>query len=139
MIVSRLKRIEEVQHHLVELLRMLHVGQMGRIGDGNVLGKYVRVTGYVTGRNNMGNSIQLVELSHDDATLWVDTSLVVTSELKTDTQVQFIGEMTAAAPAVISHGASYQLTAKVMRIVDGLDMRLYEEALVARRQFLAAN
>ena len=107
--------------------------------DGNVLGKYVRVTGYVTGRNNMGNSIQLVELSHDDATLWVDTSLVVTSELKTDTQVQFIGEMTAAAPAVRSHGASYQLTAKVMRIVDGLDMRLYEEALVARRQFLAAN
>ena len=107
--------------------------------DKNVLGKYVRVTGFVTGRNNTDQALQLVEVSHDDATLWVDTSLVVTSELKADAQVQFIGEITAATQTVrAQHGAAYQLSAKVLRIVDGLDMRLYEEALAARRQFLAS-
>ncbi len=105
--------------------------------DPNVVGKYVRVTGYVSAQDT---SAALVEISHDGAALWVDTTLVNVGALRQDALVQFIGAISAHVPVNVGSSiitGSIKLTARIYRAVDGLDMRLYEEALLARREFLS--
>jgi len=112
--------------------------------DSNVVGKYVRVTGTATSVNTMTN---IVEIAHDNVLLNVDVSLVDIGTLKLDTLVQFIGEIHSR-----SDGITYQedlrngkqaiqnnqllLSARIFRVVEGLDLRLFEEILLARRDFL---
>ncbi len=110
--------------------------------DRNCVGKYVRVTGYVSTVNTKFN---LLEITHDECSLSVDVSLVDIGSIKLDALVQFIGEI-QSRPAYIqrqeqgfdqgSVTGNIILAARVCRIVDGLDLRLYEEALRARREFL---
>ena len=106
------------------------------LNDPNVQGKYVRVTGYVVKQDFSNPEQQLVQISHDGSSIWVDISLVVAKDLKVDSLVQFIGQINLSSTGA-AYG-SWHLSAKVFRGVDGLDMRLYEEALLARREFLAA-
>lgn len=109
--------------------------------DRHVVGKYLRVTGNVT----MIDFVRRVcQIEHTDHILWVDLTLIdlAVLELKEATLVQFIGEIrnadergTPIAPADNSRVPFY-LQAKVARVVDGLDMTLYEQALMSRRDFL---
>jgi hypothetical protein len=137
--------------------------------DANVVGKYVRVTGYVSSIDIIAKN---VEITHDEASLIVDISLVTTGSLRIGSLVQFIGEIqalpqypqssanptnayayasadsnsqqlsddmhtwTAVSTVSAPRRARIRLAAKIFRAVDGLDMRLYEEALLARRAFL---
>ena len=104
--------------------------------DPNIVGKYVRVTGYVSSVDTISN---FVEIIHDDDSLGVDISLVDTGSLKIDNLVQFIGEIKPSSQGQ-EQGKERRiyLAAKIFRAVDGLDMRLYEEALLARREFLTS-
>jgi hypothetical protein len=135
--------------------------------DANIVGKYVRVTGYVSSIDIIAKN---VVITHDESSLIVDVSLVTTGSLRIGSLVQFIGEIQAlpqySQPAITPANvyasaesnsqyedmhswtaastttapaprrARIRLAAKIFRAVDGLDMRLYEEALLARRAFL---
>jgi hypothetical protein len=116
--------------------------------DPGVVGKYVRVTGTATSVNTMTN---IVEITHDHVLLNVDVSLVDIGTLKLDTLVQFIGEMHARSDGIANQDdlkllnakgrhapqqSQLFLSARIFRVVEGLDLRLFEETLLARRDFL---
>ncbi len=109
------------------------------LADAHAVGKYVRVTGYVAEVDHSNPEKQMVRIVHDNASLWVDIALVVATDLTTDALVQFIGQINPAAHNTGAGGKGVILSAKVYRNVDGLDMKLYEEALIARREFLATS
>lgn len=110
--------------------------------DRHVLNKSLRVTGHVTLLDFANHACQL---EHAGSVLWVDIARVDTAnvELRVSSLVQFIGEVRKVSdvggdfsvPAEYGKVPFY-LLAKVARVVDGLDMTLYEQALLARRAFL---
>ena len=104
--------------------------------DANVLNKYVRVTGTVTYIDKVAKMIQI---SHDSSVLWVDIALVAVAGMAEHSLVQFIGQINPGSEKIAVATMPYYLQAKVARLVDGLDMRLYEEALKARRAFLSGS
>ena len=105
--------------------------------DPNVISKYVRVTGYVEYANVETN---LVQISHDGASLYVDTSEVPCSSLSKQCLAQFIGEVRQAkehSELCDNVGSQdFYLKARVFRSVDGLDLALYQQAIEARREYL---
>ena len=107
--------------------------------DPKVIHKTVRVTGFVK-LLLVNEGILMIE--HDSFSLYVDVSLVTFSSLAMDSLVQFIGEIRPAFEHPYFTGETsdgdFFLKAKVLRVVDGLDLTLYEEALGARRTFLRA-
>jgi len=112
--------------------------------DPNVIGKYVRVTGTATSVNTSTN---IVEITHDNVLLNVDISLIDIGTLKLDTLVQFIGEIHSRNMDGIMNQVQAKsmqknqllLSARIFRVVEGLDMRLFEETLLARRDFLCSG
>lgn len=105
--------------------------------DREVVGKYVRVTGFV---QSMDLAQGICHIVHGDYNLTVDLSLVGAEGLSVDSLMQFIGEVRAGTergmPPAPTGQPSFFLQAKIKRCVDGLDLRLYEESLKARRAFL---
>ena len=98
---------------------------------GNVIGKYVRVTGHVSWLDAAQRRCQI---TYDKFVLFVDLENVDMAALTLDTLVQFIGEIRQIEG--VSPSAQLELKANVIRIVNGLDMRLFKEAILARREFL---
>jgi len=101
--------------------------------DASMLEKHVRVTGFVT---HMDLTHHMVQITHGTSVLWVDIALVSATGLTLDSLVQFIGQILPGADKVGVAEMPYYLQAKIVRLVDGLDLRLFEEALIARRAFL---
>jgi hypothetical protein len=106
------------------------------------IGEYVRVTGYVTGIEAGG--AKACKIQHGNANLFVDLDLVQFDGIVVDSLVQFIGEICESEKRnrnLLNPESTekFYLSAKIFRIVDGLDMRLFEESLVARRKFLSAD
>lgn len=108
--------------------------------DRHIIGKYVRVTGHIT-MIDFANHVCQIE--HVENVLMVDITLIdlVSNDIKVSSLVQFIGEIRNTEQSTISLPSSngkvpFYLQAKVARLVDGLDMTLYEQALLARRTFL---
>ena len=105
--------------------------------DSNVVGKYVRVTGHASQINVDSCTIKL---EHDDYLLYVDTSEVPASSIQLQSLVQFIGEIRSAKEH--NHLRDYvgpddfYMKARVVRIVDGLDLELYRQTIDARREYL---
>ena len=109
--------------------------------DRHVIGKYMRVTGNVT---TIDYGRRLCQIEHTNHILWVDLTYIdlVAHEIRVSTLVQFIGEICNAddrePPIAVANSGRipFYMLAKVARVVDGLDLALYEQALVARRAFL---
>jgi len=87
----------------------------------------VRVVGRVTGLDLCHSR---ASISHAGASLQVDIILLdpQTMPLRLSTLVQIIGE-------IVSDG-SLLLRARVCRVVDGLNMALYEKAVALQRSFI---
>ena len=117
----------------IVLLRELYV-------DENVVGKYVRVTGEIIYIDTVLNYCQI---RHDDSVLIVDLNIVTLNErTRLHSWVQFIGQVRAWSDisnrfAAASTKEKFFLYAKISRLVDGLDIKLYEEAILVRRVFVA--
>lgn len=109
--------------------------------DRHVIGKYLRVTGSVT---MLDFARRVCQIEHTDHVVWVDLTLIDLAALglKEASLVQFIGEIRNADERSTPIGPTdngripFYLQAKVARVVDGLDMTLYEQALMSRRDFL---
>ena len=114
----------------IVLLRELHE-------DANVFHKSLRVTGFM---RQMDISQGICRIEHDGHSVFVDTSLVPASSVALESLVQFIGEIKPAREHPFFSGntsdSDFYMKAKVLRVVDGLDLTLYEESLLARRDFL---
>lgn len=148
----------ETQPGEILLLRELN-------SDPNVIGKYVRVTGYV---DYVDKRQRLCVISHNKASVQLDISMIGTSELRDDSLVQVIGEVRFGSLSPVSSSSSSTLSlqqavgtdpilgigdsssspssitapsifisVKILRCVDGLDMDLFEAALIERRKFLS--
>jgi hypothetical protein len=108
--------------------------------DQDVISKYVRVTGHVKFVNL---DISMVQIEHENAVLYVCTSMVPASSLKLDSLAQFIGEVRPAREHDYlkdnTGPQDFYLKAKVFRLVDGLDMKLYVQSVEARREYLSAG
>jgi hypothetical protein len=128
------------------------------------VGRYVRVTGFIT---NLQPASKCLTLHHNDATIFVDTSLVGMASLEVDELYQFVGEIkeygTLASPVSeksnfsnylclkLKHSVYFSpqnfpgcsdgmyLAAMIMRCVEGQDMTLYQQAVQLRRSFLAQH
>ena len=114
----------------IVLLRELHE-------DANVFHKSLRVTGFM---RQMDISQGICRIEHDSHSVFVDTALVPASSVALESLVQFIGEIKPARehPFFASNTSEgdFYMKAKILRMVDGLDLTLYEESLLARRDFL---
>ncbi len=95
---------------------------------------FVRVTGHV---QKLRDEEGMLEITHDGVSLFVDTNTHIDiKDSKEDDLVQFIGEIKKTSTQMCQRYGNIFLEAKIFRIVNGLDMKLYEEALKARRNFL---
>jgi hypothetical protein len=98
------------------------------------IGMFVRVTGHV---QKLRDEEGMLEITHDGVSLFVDTNTHIDiKDSKEDDLVQFIGEIKKTSTQMCQRYGNIFLEAKIFRIVNGLDMKLYEEALKARRNFL---
>ena len=91
----------------------------------------------------------LVRVEHKGVQLVVDRELVPELQVQRGSLFQFIGEVTQFQARALSRSPPHpipahpprclqpqlQLRARVARIVDGLDLELYDEALQVRRAF----
>eukprot|EP00697_Spironema_sp_BW2_P011719 gnl/Spiro4/2753_TR1339_c0_g1_i1.p1 gnl/Spiro4/2753_TR1339_c0_g1~~gnl/Spiro4/2753_TR1339_c0_g1_i1.p1 ORF type:complete len:126 (+),score=20.76 gnl/Spiro4/2753_TR1339_c0_g1_i1:30-380(+) len=77
-------------------------------------------------------SSQIAVLNHQGHSLRVNTELIAGVVLKSDSQYQFIGELRGAEDT----DGSLVLEARVCRLVDGIDLELFQQALQLRNQFL---
>ena len=126
--------------------------------DRHVIGSSLRVTGTVTAvclplpRDGRAESVLIVKrlclIEHTGSLLWVDITLIKVGQdegdvdLKESSLVQFIGEVCSVELRDFefpegTNPVQFYLIAKVARIVDGLDIALYEQSLQARRALLA--
>jgi len=111
--------------------------------DRDIVGKYVRVTGNIVMLDFVN---RLCQIEHGGVGLWVNIERIDTLNvvLKESSLVQFIGEVRSGeridlrVPAEYGK-VNYFLLAKVARVVDGLDMTLYEQALSSRRDFFRST
>ena len=114
----------------IVLLREMHE-------DANVIGKTLRITGFV---RHVDVSQSIICIEHGDKSVYVDTSLVPASSIELESLVQFLGEVKPACDhpyfARNIPKTLFFLKAKVFRVVDGLDLALYTESLLMRREFL---
>lgn len=105
--------------------------------DVNVVGKTIRITGFV---RHIDVSMGIICIEHNGHSAYIDTSLVPASSVALESLVQFLGEMKPASDheyfVANTSDSDFFLKAKVFRIVDGLDLTLYEESLLMRRKFL---
>ena len=105
--------------------------------DVNVVGKTIRITGFV---RHIDVSMGIICIEHNGHSAYIDTSLVPASSVALESLVQFIGEIKPAREHPFFAGntsdSDFYMKAKVLRVVDGLDLTLYEESLLARRDFL---
>ncbi|RUS22041.1 telomere-capping, CST complex subunit-domain-containing protein [Endogone sp. FLAS-F59071] len=96
----------------------------------HMIGRSVRVNGTLLEYDAHANR---AVIEHEGARLLVDTSLLGVFPHRERSLFQWIGEIsvsdehTAAAPLI--------LRARVVRNIDGLDLRLYEQAVRLRRRF----
>ena len=111
--------------------------------DRDVVGKCLRVTGHVA---LLDFANHICQIEHAGAVLWVDIGRVDIhgANVKISSLVQFIGEVRITGRGDFSIPAEYgkdefYLLAKVVRLVDGLDMALFEQAIQARRDFVTAQ
>jgi len=96
--------------------------------------KYVRVTGYVTEYDPGRAQCFIVHGNHK---LVVDLKLVLPQNMSNDALFQFIGEL--CLPEQENSSSVLILRARIAKNVDGMDIKLYEELLLARRRFLAVS
>jgi CST complex subunit TEN1 len=96
-----------------------------------VVGKYVRVTGYIEEYDPLKAQCLV---SHGDSRLLVDLKLVFPEHMTVGSLFQFIGEL-AGVPAP----DRLLLKARVAKNVNGMDMKLFEQSLLTRRRFLAVS
>ena len=112
------------------------------------VGRTLRVTGTVIGMSC--ERVCLIE--HEKRRLWVETSLL--EGVRMDCLYQFIGllssvddascRLSPAAKALIAQSTDGRdererlvcLKATIVRVAEGLDMRLFEQALMQRRKFM---
>ncbi|KAL6058395.1 hypothetical protein QOT17_014882 [Balamuthia mandrillaris] len=110
--------------HIQEIVEHQQREESGTTTPNSLHNHSVRVMGTVVefdvGRNR-------ATLEYNGYTLPVDTSLLSQIPFHTGSLYQLIGELQNAPP--------YTLQVRVVRNVDGLDTRLYEETLKLRRQF----
>ena len=110
--------------------------------DRDIVGKYVRVTGNIV---MLDFDKRLCQIEHGGVWLWVKIERIDTLNvvLRESSLVQFIGEVRSGDdprfPAAEYGKVNYFLHAKVARVVDGLDMSLYEQALSSRRDFFRST
>ncbi|KAJ1403393.1 telomere-capping, CST complex subunit-domain-containing protein [Ochromonadaceae sp. CCMP2298] len=99
--------------------------------------RYVRVTGRVVALD--GGRV-VCEVRDGGAGLRVDLSLVGFAEARVDALIQLIGELRPVEDknfGTVGAGCrAHYLIASVVRNVDGLDVDLFAQALIARRKFL---
>eukprot|EP01038_Epipyxis_sp_PR26KG_P014353 gene14353-19250_t len=101
---------------------------------------YIRVTGQV---DYIDAIARFCVISHRGRSeqLLVDLSKVDFSELRIDSMCQFIGDVkpTAEIKKTPIHGLTsslFYLDTKILRIVNGLDLNLFEQATMIRRDYL---
>ncbi|XP_071094994.1 uncharacterized protein [Haliotis cracherodii] len=95
-------------------------------------GKSARIVGRLEEHNIHTCTAQVVD-SNNRRPLTIDTRLVEPFSAKIGSLFQFIGELDCASNTNVT------LKARVVRCVDGLDMKMYQKALVAQRQYLASR
>jgi hypothetical protein len=84
---------------------------------------------------------RICQIEHQSEFLWIDISLVSSEGITIDSMVQFIGEILPASTRIFPIRESELppnifLKATVKRIVNGLNLRVYEQALTHRRLFI---
>jgi len=104
--------------------------------------KSFRLTGWV---DNLDIERRSCTIQHNENILLVDLSLIDLSIPQTGGLCQVLGEIKSVRTTEPKeHGGSRAagelcLAASIMRMVEGLDLNLFERALIARRQFLQAQ
>ncbi|XP_046545387.1 CST complex subunit TEN1-like [Haliotis rubra] len=94
-------------------------------------GKSARIVGRLEEHNIHTCTAQVVD-SNNRQPLTIDTRLVEPFNAKIGSLFQFIGELECSSNSVT-------LKARVVRCVDGLDMKMYQKALIAQRQYLSSR
>jgi|LauGreSBDMM110SN_4_FD.fasta_scaffold288369_1 hypothetical protein len=101
-------------------------------------GRVYRVTGTILVHDPVN---RICQIEHQSEFLWIDISLVSSEGITIDSMVQFIGEILPASTRIFPIRESelppnIYLKATVKRIVNGLNLRVYEQALTHRRLFI---
>ncbi len=101
-------------------------------------GRVYRVTGTISVYDPVN---RICQIEHQSEFLWIDISLVSSEGITIDSMVQFIGEILPASTRIFPIRESelppnIYLKATVKRIVNGLNLRVYEQALTHRRLFI---
>lgn len=101
-------------------------------------GRVYRVTGTISVYDPVN---RICQIEHQSEFLWIDISLVSSEGITIDSMVQFIGEILPASTRIFPTRESelppnIYLKATVKRIVNGLNLRVYEQALTHRRLFI---
>ena len=126
-------------HGEIVLLKELFIKNDATLDIASHLGRVYRVTGVITVYDPIN---RVCQIEHQSVFLWIDISLVSSEGLKIDELVQFIGEIepigTRTFPIIIGYELSpiVYLKATVKRIVNELNLRVYEDVLVQRRLFV---
>lgn len=126
-------------HGEIVLLKELFIKNDATVDIASHLGRVYRVTGVITVYDPIN---RVCQIEHQSVFLWIDISLVSSEGLKIDELVQFIGEIepigTRTFPIIIGYELSpiVYLKATVKRIVNELNLRVYEDVLVQRRLFV---
>ncbi len=126
-------------HGEIVLLKELFVQNDATLDIASRIGSVYRVTGIVTVYDPISR-VCLIE--HQSVFLWIDISLVSSEGLKIDDLVQFIGEILTVGTKTFPINSESEMSptiylkATVKRIVNELNLRVYEDALVQRRLFV---
>jgi len=126
-------------HGEIILLKELFIQNSASLDCTSHIGRVYRVTGTISVFDPVN---RVCQIEHQSAILWVDISLICSEGIKIDDQIQFIGEILPAStksfPIVTELESSPHifLKATVKRIVNDINLRVYEEALIQRRSFV---
>mmetsp|Transcript_8325 Transcript_8325/g.8488 ORF Transcript_8325/g.8488 Transcript_8325/m.8488 type:complete len:133 (+) Transcript_8325:143-541(+) len=105
----------------------------------SIIGKYVRITGALDFYDNITNT---AKCTHKDRCIYIDMELADAKSLSPSCQCQCLGQICSGFengyqktfPGDIK--PQFYLKAKIARNVDGLDMELFEHAIMTRRAFM---
>jgi hypothetical protein len=132
-----------MQHAEIVMLQELHEGSIIRSSSPQSIPTFshctVRVTGSIGGIDVTNRFCQLL---HGNFDVIVDLTIVDCSfkDFKVDAICQFIGQLVTGServfPGYDEAPPPFYLSGRLLRIVNDLDIDLYEQALIKRRLFL---